>query len=101
MALRKTITDAKGVVTNYHKVGNFSVRECPKIEGVDADEYSICVQVLSFVSEEYRLISETNVVIKFDRHIKVTLGEISATPIITLIYNKLKEHPAFKDAEDC
>lgn len=95
MALKKAITNQKGVTTNYHKIGNFSIRKTPD------EKYVICVQVLSFVSEEYRRLSETNSIVNIDYLVRAEADEISTTPILTLAYNKLKALPTFDGAEDC
>ena len=101
MALNKAITDAKGITTNYHKVGTLSlVKYVPKNE-TDETSHILCVNVSSFVSEEYRRESEKLAVSNRDYHIKVTLAELSETPVLTLAYNKLKSLPIFEGAEDC
>ena len=95
MALKKAITNKKGVTTNYHKIGNFSVRK------TDNERYTICAQVLSFVSEEYRRLSEANAVVNIDYIVRADADEISTTPILALAYDKLKTLPTFDGAEDC
>lgn len=101
MALNKAITNEKGITTNYHKVGTLSlVKYIPK-EDTDDTSHLLCVNVYSFVSEDYRRESEKLAVSNRDYHIKVTLAELSETPILALAYNKLKSLPIFENAEDC
>ena len=101
MALNKAITNEKGVTTNYHKVGTLSlVKHAPKDE-TDETSHLLCVNVSSFVSEEYRRESEKLAVSSRDYHIKVTLAELETTPLLALIYAKLKALPIFEGAEDC
>ena len=101
MALFKEITNTKGVTTNYHKVGKLSlVRYTPKDE-TDETSHLLCVNVASFVSEDYRRASDENAVSSRDYHIKLTLAELEAIPLLTLAYAKLKATDSFNGAEDC
>ena len=101
MALNKAITNAKGITTNYHKVGNLSlVKYTPKNEA-DETSHLICANVASFVSEEYRRESEKLAVSSRDYHIKITLAELETVPMLALAYAKLKSLLAFEGAVDC
>lgn len=99
MALNKEIINTKGIITSYHKVGNFSITK--RVTKEDAIECLICTNVKSFVSEEYRRISEDNSVSNRDYHLKAALEEVAQTPIYELIYNKLKEQTDFFEATNC
>lgn len=101
MALLKAITNKKGITTNYHKVGDVSLVKLVSDGNSEDETYLICTNVKSFVSEDYRRISEGNTVSSKDYHFKVTLAEIAETPILELAYAKLKDMPEFEGAEDC
>lgn len=101
MALNKAITNEKGITTNYHKIGTLSLVKVTPKEETDETSHLLCVNVSSFVSEDYRRESEKLAVSSRDYNFKITLAELTETPILTLAYNKLKSLPMFDGAEDC
>ena len=106
MALYKEITKDNGITAQYHKIKKVSVvMRSPYVDEETSeiinDTHLLCVNVKSYVSEDYRRVSEDNAVYIRDYHVKVTLAEIAETPILELAYAKLKEMPGFTDAKDC
>ena len=106
MALFKEITKDNGIPTAYHKIKKVSVVMRSPAEKYEADEtidntHVLCVNVKSYVSEDYRRVSEDNSVSSRDYNFRVTLAEVSETPVLELAYAKLKAEPNFEGAEDC
>lgn len=88
MALAKAITNEKGVVTNYHKVGE-----------VTLSENQLFCRVSSYVSKEYRdaeQMADSSMFI-FD----ITVEEEESMGIRALCYNKIKALDGWADATDC
>ena len=105
MALYKEITKDNGITVVYHKIKSVSVMmRTPRIdeETNETDNtHLLSVKVKSYVSEDYRRVSEDNAVASRDYTFRVTLAEIAETPILELAYAELKAEPIFEGAEDC
>lgn len=97
MALKKTITNANGVLADYHKISNVRVG---KRNNEDSD-YAVVVVVDSYVSAEIRNKGANLIAVRNSKSLTATLEEIESKPILTLAYDKLKETEDFKGAEDC
>lgn len=106
MALYKEIIKNNGISTAYHKIKSVSVvMRSPYVDEetdkVTESTHLLSVKVKSYVSEDYRRVSEDNAVSSRDYNYRVTLAEIAETPILELAYAKLKDMPEFEGAEDC
>ena len=106
MALYKEIKKDNGITTAYHKIKKVTAIMRTPLHDEETNEiventHLLCVNVKSFVSEDYRRVSEDNAVSNRDYHIRVTLAELAETPIVALAYAKLKAEPNFEGAEDC
>ena len=93
MALKKVITDKKGVSTSYHKIIEIAVA------GKEDNAYRAHAVLKSYVSEDIRQESVDNeVVVKF-YYFNLTEDEINNNIFVTM-YNKIKTLPEFEDAEN-
>lgn len=104
MALKKTITDSKGVVSEYHKIRDFDAdnKLYRKKKGEEIIEaYIINVNVSCYVSAKKREIDDSLNCGKLFFSLAVTPEELNTRPILPLLYDKLKETPMFDGAEDC
>ena len=88
MALSKKITDERGIVATYHKIGPATLQE-----GV------LAFELHSYTTPEYRRKAEPVLVFSFSYHI--TLEEEESMGIRKLCYAKIKEEDFWQDAEDC
>ncbi len=92
MALNKTITLNNGCVVSYHRISNIML---------DTDDgVSVDVSVCSYVDKEYR--NRECPVHRYNYSIVITKEEeVCGQGIRTLLYNKLKEMPDWRDSADC
>ena len=92
MALVKNIKTNNGVTTNYHKINNFSVYS------LNGGYYDVHLTVDSYVNEDIRRSIDGTKVSSKVYIIKVNIHELENTPMMKLLYTKLKALDAFKDA---
>lgn len=88
MALYKSITDEKGVITTYHRVANATLRN---------SELSCILD--SYVSQDYRELEKPA-----DSHyysFSITVEEEESMGIRQICYKKIKEMPEWEGAVDC
>lgn len=88
MALSMTKTNEAGVITNYHKIGNVSLR----------DNSLNCI-LNSYASKEYREAERSADSSFFN--FEITTEEEESMGIRALCYTKIKALPEWADAEDC
>ena len=88
MALLKEKINERGIITNYHKIGNASLRN-----------NFLYFELESYPSEEYRHKASPAVVELHD--FVITLEEEESMGIRQLCYSKLKTKPEWEDAIDC
>ena len=88
MALYKSVTDEKGVITTYHRVTNASVRN---------NNLSCILE--SYVSKDYREVEQPAASGYYD--FTISVEEEESMGIRQLCYKKLKELPEWSDAVDC
>lgn len=106
MALYKEKIENNGITTRYHKIKKVSLAmrspyvDEEKNETIN-DTHLLTISVKSYVTEDYRRNFEENPAYSRDYHIRVTLNEISSTPIISLAYYKLKYLDEFYGSRDC
>lgn len=94
MALNKEITSKQGVVSTYHKITAYA--------GINDGERSIVnVTVRSYVSQEKRNENVDYHCSERDFPVTVTTYELDSIPVLTLLYNKLKDKSFFAYATDC
>ena len=88
MALTKELVNKKGIVTNYHKVSDVTLRDG-----------RLRCRMESYVSKDYRdaEMSADSSSFMFD----VTLEEEESMGIRALCYTKIKALEAWADATDC
>lgn len=94
MALKKVITDHKGISTSYHKITDISVR------GKENEFYSAHAALKSYVSEDIRQESVNNEVEISFYYFNLTEEEMNGNIFVTM-YNKIKALEKFEGAEDC
>ena len=94
MALKKTITDKKGISTSYHKITEIAVAS------KEDNAYHAHAALKSYVSEDIRQESVDNEVIMKFYYFNLTEEEMNGNIFVTM-YNKIKALPEFEDAEDC
>ena len=92
MALVKEIKTEKDLVASYHKISRFSFYQLS--EGL----YEAHVSVRSYVNEEARRKSVDYEIDENTYVVIVNLIELETTPVLKLLYNKLKEKDEFKSA---
>ena len=108
MALAKEITNPVGITTTYHKISNVEFVKMVNTE-VDPETnetkyypvYKIKAIVYSYVDKNIR---EKAVHLCAERkqiELYASLEEVESTPILEVIYGKLKELEIFTDAVDC
>ena len=95
MALKKSIETHIGLPAEYHKIRNFLISERDQTN----KNYVATVTVGSYLNEEARnngamAIRETTYTMHF------SLFELENTPIIKLLYSKLKVIAEFEDSVD-
>lgn len=88
MALSKEKINERGIITNYHKIGNASLRG-----------NFLYFELESYPNEEYRHKAAPAVVELHD--FVITLEEEESMGIRQLCYLKLKSKPEWEDAVDC
>ena len=88
MALLKALTNEKGIVTNYHKIGVATLR----------DNILNCV-VDSYVSKDYRDAEQQADSSMF--RFNISVEEEESMGIRALCYSKIKALESWADAEDC
>ena len=108
MALSKQITNPVGFTTNYHKVTNVELVKSLNYEtNYETNEttytpiYKIKTQVYSYTEKSIRdkavhLCAESR---KFE--LTAPVEEVETTPILSVVYTKLKETELFENATDC
>ena len=100
MALKKLITNRKGIATSYHKIKEVTVQKInPRADGEES--VSLFIIVSSFVTQSYREASDQLSADSARYTLVCPLKDLVSTPILALCYDKLKELPVFKNAEDC
>ena len=88
MALLKEKIDERGIVTNYHKIGNASLRGS-----------FLYFELESYPSEEYRHKASPAVIELHD--FVITVEEEESMGIRKLCYSKLKTMEEWKSSVDC
>lgn len=112
MALNLKNIEKNGITTNYHMIKKISIMPIDSENMlVDEDDniidtirkrmYLLTVEVKSYISEDYRRISEGNAIFGTSYSFKIELSEIDNVNVFNLAYNKLKTTEKFKLAEDC
>ena len=94
MALRKTITDARGITTTYHKISDISIRP-------GEEDMILRTTVMSYTDEEVRRTNPNLYVEVYDQLFNVTMAELETIPVYTLAYDNLKKLSKFYEAENC
>ena len=92
MALVKEFNTDMGVSIEYHKISNFSMQH------IGSGYYDVHVVVSSYINEELRREYPNSKTKSKAYFLKVTLNELETTPVLKLLYSKLKETDDFKDA---
>ena len=88
MALIKTKTSENGIITEYHK-----------IDSVNLYGSSMEIELVSYVSKDYRM---QNLPVLCGQYLfNITLEEEESMGIRQLAYKKIKELPEWEGAEDC
>lgn len=90
MALQKTKKLYNGIVTNYHKIDNITIRP----------NY-LEIHVASFADEDYRRDALENAIDGEYYFFEVDLSELESKDIYSLAYEKIKTVEDFLDAIDC
>lgn len=88
MALSKAYVDARGVTTNYHRIGNVSLFN-----------NTLQCSLKSYVSRDYREQEQVAGTVNF--RFPITVEEEESMGIRALCYTKIKGLEAWADAEDC
>ena len=91
MALKKTIVEKNGAITDYHRINDIS---CNKSSN---ENFYISVTVLGYTNEDYRNQNLYDYV-KREKH-SFTLNEVP-TDIYRIAYEELKKTDLYKDAID-
>lgn len=85
MALQKQITLPNGVTVNYHRIA-----------AIMKTDKKIDITVQSYVTQEYRDLSVWNVVKEF----YYSFEDVNIDYSFSSIYELLKTHPDFQDAQN-
>lgn len=98
MALYKSITDARGLTTSYHKITHIALNT--NLSAAEKNDLKMTIGLSSYADQSYRENDLHNYLQVNHYAFDLSMEEANAQSIFTIAYDKLKTLGSFQDAID-